>query len=139
VPPPLGVEVDPLELELGMELEPLGLVVVDELEVEPDADGLVLVDGAVLGDADGGLPLGVRSPVRSVRDSLQAVSRPRLSATAKMAVSILFISMPPPCVGRCATVPDRCNGCAGAWRLDRPRVSQYQCGVIRAEAKEMRA
>jgi hypothetical protein len=91
----LGLEVEPLEL--GMELEPLGLEV--ELELESDVEGLLLVDGAVLdgGDADGVVPLGVRSPVRSVRDSLQAVSRPRLSATAKTAVSILFISMPPPC------------------------------------------
>jgi hypothetical protein len=95
---PLGVEG-----ELGDELVELGLELVDELpdlsvvlelELEP-----VVVDGDVPvdGDADGGVPLGVRSPVRSVRDSLQAVSRPRLSATAKTAVSILFISTPPPC------------------------------------------
>jgi hypothetical protein len=106
-----GVVVDELLLELGDELE--GLV----LELELDDDGVLLVsvevellellpdgmlvdgdvvDGAVLGDADGFVVLGVRSPVRSVRLSLQAVSMPRLSATAKMAVSILFISMPPP-------------------------------------------
>jgi hypothetical protein len=83
-----------------VELEPvpLGLVdgvVVELLELEPEDDGLG-VDGDVVvvvlepGDADGVRSAG-RSPTRSVRVSLQAVSRPRLSATAKTAVSILFM------------------------------------------------
>ena len=79
-------------LELGDDVEGL---VLELLELEP-VDGVLLdgddVDGDVLGDADGVVVLGVRSPVRSVRLSLQAVIRPRLSATAKTAVSILFIS-----------------------------------------------
>ena len=74
---------------------PLGLlgVVAELLELEPE-DGVV-VDGDVVvvlepGDADGVRSAG-RSPTRSVRVSLQAVSSPRLSATAKTAVSILFM------------------------------------------------
>jgi hypothetical protein len=60
-------------------------------------EGGVLVDGGVDGIvADGGDADGVRSdgrsPTRSVRDSLQAVSRPALSATATTPVSILFIT-----------------------------------------------
>jgi len=89
------VDDEPL-LELGDDVEGL---VLELLELEP-VDGMLLdgdvVDGAVLGDADGFVELGDRSPVRSVLLSLQAVSRPRLSATAKTAVSILFISTPPP-------------------------------------------
>jgi len=133
-------------LVLGLEGE-LGVVLglVDELpdvvsvELEPDVDGAVVVDGTVLdgGDADGARSDG-RSPTRSVRDSLQAVSRPRLSATAKTAVSILFISMSPPC-GVARPKPTGCNGHAGTRRLDRSRANHYQCGVIRAVAKEMRA
>jgi hypothetical protein len=99
------------------ELLPLGLVLDDdevlsvevELELEP-VDGVVAEgadgEGAVLGDADG-VVLG-RSVTRSVRVSLQAVSRPKLSATAKMAVRNLFISMPP--VWGCATLSRKCNG-----------------------------
>jgi len=101
---------EPLEepLELGLEL--LGLELVDELlsvedELEPEleddggvvVDGGVAVDGDVLdgGDADGVRSPG-RSPTRSVRVSLQAVSMPTLSATAKTAERNFFISMPPP-------------------------------------------
>ena len=108
--PLLLLDDEPVELgELGgvveLELLPeLGLVLVDELlsvevelELEPDGDGAVLAGGSVLdgGDADGVRSPGF-SPTRSVRLSLQAVSRPALSATAMTAVSILFISMPPP-------------------------------------------
>lgn len=51
-----------------------------------------LVDGAVEegGDADGMRSPG-RSPTRSVRDSLQAVSIPTPSASAHRPVSILFM------------------------------------------------
>ena len=97
-------------LELGLEL--LGLELLDELllsvedELEPvvDDDGGVVVDGGVAVDGDvldGGEADGVRSPgrspTRSVRVSLQAVSMPTLSATAKTAERNFFISMPPPC------------------------------------------
>jgi hypothetical protein len=62
--------------------------------VEGVVDGVV-VDG---GEADGDRSPG-RSPTRSVPDSVQAVSSPRLSATAQRPVSILFIEEPPPCGG----------------------------------------
>jgi hypothetical protein len=89
---------EPVELGDELELGELGLVDGDD-EDEPDVDGEDgdEVLGDVLGDADGVELLPGRSPTRSVRLSLQAVSRPRLSATAKTAVSILFIAMPPPC------------------------------------------
>ena len=103
---PVELGDDELEpLELGLEL--LDVLLSVELELEPDVDGEV-ADGAELDGAeldggsvlDGGDADGVRSPgfspTRSVRLSLQAVSRPALSATAMTAVSILFISMPPP-------------------------------------------
>jgi hypothetical protein len=105
VPLLLGLVVlDPLEL--GLEVEPddgvplVVSVVLELLELEPD--GVVLLDGGVVLDGgielDGGEADGVRSPgfspTRSVRDSLQAVSSPALSATAMAAVSILFISEP---------------------------------------------
>jgi hypothetical protein len=100
------------------ELLPLGLVLDDdevlsvevELELEPDVDGTLVegVVGVVLGDADGVVRSAGRSPTRSVRVSLQAVSRPRLSATAKTAVRNLFISLPP--LWGCATSSRRCNG-----------------------------
>ena len=63
------------------------------------------VDGAVEdgGDADGMRSPG-RSPTRSVRDSLQAVSMPAPSARAHRPVSILFMLEPPPC-GGCAIRP----------------------------------
>jgi hypothetical protein len=75
VPLSLGVEGDPLGVEL-----PLGGVVAD------GGFGAV-VDG---GDAEGARSPG-RSPTRSVRDSLQAVSKPTPSASAQRPVSILFI------------------------------------------------
>jgi hypothetical protein len=81
VPPPLGVEGEPLGAEL------LGGV-----EVAGGVDGMV-ADG---GDADGDRSPG-RSPTRSVRDSLQAVSMPTLSAKAQSPLSILFMREPPPC------------------------------------------
>jgi hypothetical protein len=90
-----------VELEL---LPELGLVLVDELlsvevelEPEPDGAGAVAAGGSVLdgGDADGVRSPGF-SPTRSVLLSLQAVSRPALSATAMTAERNLFISMPPP-------------------------------------------
>ena len=89
---------EPVELGDELELGGVGLVA-DEPDVDgEDVDGVDGEDGDdVLGDADGVELLPGRSPTRSVRLSLQAVSRPRLSATAKTAVSILFISMPPPC------------------------------------------
>jgi len=106
---------EPVELGDELEDEPLGdddlvLSVVVELELEPEVDGEVAdgADGEVLGDADGVVRSAGRSPTRSVRVSLQAVSRLRLSATAKTAVRNFFISMPPPC--GCATVPRKCNG-----------------------------
>lgn len=86
---------EPVELGDEVEDEPLGDEV-DEL-LEPEVDGEVDGDVGddVLGEADGvGLP--GRSLVRSVRLSLQAVSRPALSATAKTAERNFFISMPPP-------------------------------------------
>jgi len=108
--PLLLLEDEPVELgALGDELEllPLGdelddddvLSVEVEVELEPDVDGVVAdgAGGTVLGDADGVVRSAGRSPTRSVRVSLQAVSRPRLSATAKTAVRNFFISRPPPC------------------------------------------
>jgi hypothetical protein len=90
-------------------VEPLGGVLVDPLGVEVSLGLLVDggVDGVVDGEVvDGGEADGVRSPgrspTRSVRDSLQAVSNPRLSATAQRPVSILFIGEPPPCGLRAA-------------------------------------
>lgn len=74
-------------------VEPLGA----EPLGEPLGGGVVggtdgVVEGAVEdgGDADGMRSPG-RSPTRSVRDSLQAVSSPKLSATAQRPVSILFM------------------------------------------------
>jgi hypothetical protein len=84
---PLGLDGE----EPGVEVDPLG-VVVDGGGVEGVVDGDV-ADG---GDADG-VRSSERSPTRSVRDSLQAVNIPRLSATAPRPVSILFIGEPPPC------------------------------------------
>ena len=85
---------EPVELGDELELGELGLV--DEDAPDVDGDDVDGEDGDdVLGEADGvELPPG-RSPTRSVRLSPHAVSRPRLIATAKAAVSILFISMPP--------------------------------------------
>ena len=97
-PVELGALGDELELlPLGDELDDDVLSVEVELELEPDVDGVV-ADGAgvtVLGDADGVVRSAGRSPTRSVRVSLQAVSRPRLSATAKTAERNFFISRPP--------------------------------------------
>ena len=84
--------------ELGDELAPGELGLVDEDEPDVDGEDVDGEDGDdVLGDADGVELLPGRSPTRSVRLSPHAVSRPRLIATANTAVSILFISMPPPC------------------------------------------
>jgi hypothetical protein len=94
VPVPLGLEVEPL----GDVVLPLGEV---EGEVEvPDPPGVVVdggVDGEVVvgGDADGVRSPG-RSPTRSEPDSVQAVSSPAPSARAQKPVSNLFISKPPP-------------------------------------------
>jgi hypothetical protein len=106
-PVELGAELEPVELGDELELDELGVddedddepvVLSVELELEPEVDGVVAdgADGVVLGDADGVVRSAGRSPTRSVRVSLQAVSRPRLSATAKTAVRNFFISMPPP-------------------------------------------
>jgi hypothetical protein len=88
VPVPLGLDgvvvVEPLGAELSLGDVAAGGVVLG-------VDG----NGAVGGDADGLRSPG-RSPTRSVRDSLQAVSSPRPSATAQKPVSILFINTPPP-------------------------------------------
>jgi hypothetical protein len=84
VPVPLGLEGEPLGELLGGMLEDGGVDgVVD--------DGGVVADG---GEADGDRSPGL-SPTRSVGDSLQAVSRPALSARAQSPVSILFIGEPP--------------------------------------------
>jgi carbon monoxide dehydrogenase subunit G len=74
---------------LGLEVEPPGVVEVDPLGGVVVAGG---VDGKVVdgGDADGVRSPG-RSPTRSLPDSVQAVSNPRLSATAQKPVSILFM------------------------------------------------
>ena len=100
-PVELGAD-EPLELELGVELVDELLLSV-EVELELDEDGGIVVDGGVAVDGavlDGGEADGVRSagrpPTRSVRLSLQAVSRPALSATASTAVRNFFISGPPP-------------------------------------------
>ena len=102
------VVLDDDPLELGADGVLGVLLLVDELlsvvvELEPDVDGGVVVDGGVAvegGGVDGGEADGVRSPgrspTRSVLVSLQAVSRPALSATASTAVRNFFISMPPP-------------------------------------------
>ena len=137
---PLGEdELDPLVLGL----DDVVLSVEVELELDPDVDGAVVVDGAVLdggvaGEADGVRSAG-RSVTRSVRDSLQAVSRPALSATAMVAVSILFISRTLLLVGLRDPEAENCNGCAAGAPLDTVRANHYECGVIRTDAKEMRA
>jgi hypothetical protein len=83
VPVPLGLEVEPLgDVELLPDDVPDPPGVVDDGGV----DGVV----AVGGDADGVRSPGL-SPTRSVRDSLQAVSSPALSARAQKPVSNLFI------------------------------------------------
>ena len=137
---PVELGDDELEpLVLGVELDDVLLSVEVELELDPDGDGAVVVDGAVLegGEADGGVPPG-RSDTRSVRDSLQAVSRPALSATAMAAVSILFISSALLLVGLRDPWVETATGMPpGA--LDTVRANHYECGVIRPGAKEMRA
>ena len=78
---------------LGLDGELLGGVVLvlslGDVVLAGGVDGIV-EDG---GDADGVVRSAGRSPTRSVRDSLQAVSSPRLSATAQTPVSILFIEL----------------------------------------------
>ena len=143
---PVELGDDELEpLVLGVELDDVLLSVEVELELDPDVDGVdgaVVVDGAVLdggvaGEADGVRSAG-RSVTRSVRDSLQAVSRPALSATAMAAVSILFISRTLLLVGLRDPEAETATGMPpGA--LDTVRANHYECGVIRPGAKEMRA
>jgi hypothetical protein len=77
-------------LPLGLVVEPLGDGLLGGVDVAGGAGGTV-VDG---GDADGDRSPR-RSPMRSVGDSLQAVSMPTLSAKAHSPVSILFIGEPP--------------------------------------------
>jgi carbon monoxide dehydrogenase subunit G len=103
VPLLLGLDGEPL----GVEVEPLGGVV---------ADGGVgaVVDG---GDADGERSAG-RSPTRSVRDSLQAVSMPTPSASAQRPVSILFMGTASSC--GVATGIGGCNAYAADDGLTRP-------------------
>jgi hypothetical protein len=79
-------------------------------------EGTVAGGGAVGGEAAGVRSAG-RSPTRSVPVSLQAVSNPRLSATAQKPVSILFIAEPPPC--GVAPALRICNGDAVVRSLDR--------------------
>ena len=85
MPVPLGL--------LGLEGDLLGdvLLSLGGVLVAGGVDG---VDGIVAdgGDADGVVLSAGRSPTRSVRDSLQAVSSPALIATAQTPVSILFIA-----------------------------------------------
>jgi hypothetical protein len=109
-------------------------VVVSVVLLEPL--GAVLGAGAVVvgGDADGVRSPG-RSPTRSVRDSVHAVSMKALSPSAQTAVTILFIFAALLVMG-CAALPPRCNACAAA-RLDRLGDNHYQCGVIPAPAKEI--
>ena len=116
---------------LGLDGELLGGVVV-VLSL-----GDVLVAGGVAGmvedggDADGVVRSAGRSPTRSVRDSLQAVSSPRPSATAQTPVSILFISSSSLWGLRNQTkrVQRRCRRL-----LDRLRHNLYECGWSVANA-----
>jgi hypothetical protein len=116
---------------LGLDGELLGDVVVvlslGDVLVAGGVDGMV-EDG---GDADGVVRSAGRSPTRSVRDSLQAVSSPRLSATAQTPVSILFMSSSSLWGLRNPTrgVQRRCRR-----RLDRVRHTLYQCGWFAANA-----
>jgi hypothetical protein len=109
---------------LGLDGELLGGVVVvlslGEVRVAGGVDGMV-ADG---GDADGVVRSAGRSPTRSVRDSLQAVSSPKLSATAQTPVSILFMSSSSLWGLRNPTrrVQRQCRRL-----LDRVRHSYYQC------------
>jgi hypothetical protein len=80
VPVPLGLDVELSEGVLGAGVLLLG-------------GGVIVAGGGageVGGDADGMRSPG-RSPTRSVRDSLQAASKPRPSASAQRPVAILFI------------------------------------------------
>ena len=87
-----------------------------------------MVDGDVVlgGEADGLRSPG-RSPTRSLPDSVQAVSRPKLSAMAQRPLSILFIVTSPPC-GVVQPPRGGCNGNA-AVRLDRAQSNNYQFGI----------
>jgi hypothetical protein len=115
---------------------PLGLEGLPDVEpVEPDGelgdDGLVAggVDGIVDvgGDAEGVRSAG-RSPMRSLPDSVQAVSRPAPSASAQKPVSSLFIVKASSLWGLRVTTTEGCNGDAVRRRLDRVRDNLYQCG-----------
>ena len=139
---PLGVlDGEPVELgavgELGLVVDVL-LSVEVELELEPDGAGAVLAGGSVLegGEADGVRSPGF-SPTRSVRDSLQAVSRPALSATAMAAVSILFISRALLLVGLRDPSAEKCNGYAAGRRLTGCGRTITNAAVTAADAKEI--
>jgi hypothetical protein len=116
-------DVESVELDPDDVPEPPG-VVVDDGGVD-GVDGVVDGVVAVGGDADGVRSPG-RSPTRSVRDSLQAVSSPALRARAQKPVSNLFIWKPPPC-GVARTLPKGATGMPPR-RLDTVRHNHYQCG-----------
>jgi hypothetical protein len=108
--------------------EPLGFEVSLGVVAGGGVDGIDgLVDGAVEdgGDADGMRSPG-RSPTRSVRDSLQAVSIPTPSARAHRPVIILFMIGAPPC-GVASQVQNLATGMPPS-RLDRVLDNYYQCG-----------
>jgi hypothetical protein len=123
VPVPVGLDGDPL----GLEAEPLGDVLLDG-----GVDGVVDGEGDVAdgGDADGVRSAG-RSPTRSVRDSLQAVSKPAPSARTHRPVSIFLMRGASSLVG-CADQPSRCNAHA-ANRALTGCVTTITNAVIRAE------
>jgi hypothetical protein len=124
-------------LPLGLELDDDDVLSV-EVELDPEVDGTLVegVVGVVLGDADGVVRSAGRSPTRSVRVSLQAVSRPRLSATAKMAVRNLFISVPP--VWGCATLSRKCNGHAATPGLTGRRTTITNAAVTARNQRRSR-
>jgi carbon monoxide dehydrogenase subunit G len=107
---PLGLDGEPLGVEL-----PLGGVVLDG-GIGAVADG---------GDAEGDRSPG-RSPTRSERDSLQAVSMPTPSASAQRPVSILFIERASSC--GVADWVERLQRTCRWWCLDTLGSNYYQCG-----------
>jgi hypothetical protein len=128
-----------LLLELGGVVVVVLVSVEVELELEPDVDGAVAdggADGVVLGDAEGVVRSAGRSPTRSVRLSVHAVSRPRLSATAKTAVRNFFISMPS--LWGCATFERKCNGHAATRGLTGRRTTFTNATVIAAAQGDAR-
>jgi hypothetical protein len=87
VPVPLGLDVELSEGVLGAGVLGAGVLLL--------GGGVIVAGGGageveVGGDADGMRSPG-RSPTRSVRDSLQAASKPRPSASAQSPVAILFM------------------------------------------------